>query len=143
MESQIWHHFSGSVGKGFRKGTVASALLDARYFSSSLYATGAFQAATLVLGLRGSESVCEDLLGALEVSSPNSVPAGFYSQKLWVLIMLALEPWAGELVCGWDSSLPRYPSQIFIHHTWVRNQPILHPHPSCQSGWMWFLSFYS
>ena len=34
-----------------------SSHLDARYFSSSLYATGAFQAATLVLELRGSE--CE------------------------------------------------------------------------------------
>ena len=33
-----------------------SSCLDARYFISSLPATGAFQAATLVLELRGSES---------------------------------------------------------------------------------------
>ena len=58
----------GCVGIGFRKGTVASSTflqerklspsshLDARYFSSSLYAPGAFQAATLVLELRGSKS---------------------------------------------------------------------------------------
>ena len=33
-----------------------SSYLDARHFSSSLYVTGTFQAATLVLELRGSES---------------------------------------------------------------------------------------
>ena len=59
---------SGSVGRGFRKGTLASShlsvwrtlfprsCLDARHFSSSLYASGAFQAATLVLELKGNES---------------------------------------------------------------------------------------
>ena len=52
MESQIWFQLAGPVGGGFRKGTVASAHLDARQFSFSHYATGAFQAATL----RGSES---------------------------------------------------------------------------------------
>ena len=57
MESQIWHQLAGSVEGGFRKGTMASACLNARHFSSSLYATGAFQAAaTLVLELRGSET---------------------------------------------------------------------------------------
>ena len=56
MESQLWHQLASFVGAGFRKGTMASARLDARCFSSSLYAIGAFQAATLVLELRGSES---------------------------------------------------------------------------------------
>ena len=56
MESQIWHQLSGSIGGGFRKGTMDSAHLDARHFSFFLYATGAFQAATLVLEPRGSES---------------------------------------------------------------------------------------
>ena len=46
----------GSVVRGFRKGTMASAHLDARHFSSPMIITGAFQAATLVLELRGSES---------------------------------------------------------------------------------------
>ena len=62
------HQLCGSVGGKFRKGTVASApflsgkklssspRLDAIHFSFSLYATGAFQAATPVLELRGSES---------------------------------------------------------------------------------------
>ena len=59
----------GSVEGGLRKGTMQQTLLvflsgrelspsfhlDARHFSSSLNATGAFQAATLVLELRGSE----------------------------------------------------------------------------------------
>ena len=56
VKSQIWHKLAGSVGKGFRKRTMPFAHLDARHFSFSLYATGAFQAATLVLKLRGSES---------------------------------------------------------------------------------------
>ena len=49
MDSQIWHQLAGSFGGGFRKGTMASACLDARHFSFSLYTTGAFQATTLVL----------------------------------------------------------------------------------------------
>ena len=57
MESRVWHQLAGSVGRGFIKGTMASDHLDARHFSSFLYATGAFQAATPLLELRGSESV--------------------------------------------------------------------------------------
>ena len=57
-----------SRGGRVRKGTMASfclsvwensvpsSHLDARHFSSSLYATGSFQAATLMLELRGSKS---------------------------------------------------------------------------------------
>ena len=46
----------GSVGGRFREGTIVSACLDARHYSLSPFATGTFQAAILVLGLRGSES---------------------------------------------------------------------------------------
>ena len=56
MESQMWHQLASSVGGGFRKGTIASVLLYARHSSFSLYTTGALQAATPVLELRGSES---------------------------------------------------------------------------------------
>ena len=56
MQSQIGHQLARSVGRGFRKGTMASSCLDTRYFSFSLYVTGAFQDATTVLELRGSES---------------------------------------------------------------------------------------
>ena len=56
MESQTWHQFTGFLWGGLSKGTMASARLDARHFSFSLYTTGAFQAATQVLEFRGSES---------------------------------------------------------------------------------------
>ena len=32
MESQIFHQLAGSVGRGFKKGTMASACLDDRHF---------------------------------------------------------------------------------------------------------------
>ena len=59
-------HLCGSVGEGSEKGQwplptflswrklSPSSCLDARHFSSSLYATGTFQAPTLALELRGS-----------------------------------------------------------------------------------------
>ena len=47
---------SGCDGGRPRKGTMASAHLDARHFSFSLYSTGTFQAATMLLELRESES---------------------------------------------------------------------------------------
>ena len=59
MEFQIWYQLAGSMTLlegGLRKETVASAGLDVRNFSFSLYPTGAFQAATLLLEPRGSES---------------------------------------------------------------------------------------
>ena len=51
IEFQIWHQLASSVEAGLRKGTMVSAHLDARHFSSSFVVTGAFQAATLVLEL--------------------------------------------------------------------------------------------
>ena len=60
MESQIWYlRLCGSVGEGSEKGQwplSSSSHIDVRHFSLSQYATGAFQAATPVLELRGSES---------------------------------------------------------------------------------------
>ena len=56
MWSQIWHQLTGSVGAGFRKGTMAFACLDARHFSFSLYTTGAFQKASQMLELRKNTS---------------------------------------------------------------------------------------
>ena len=34
------------------------------------------------------------------MSSTDSIPAGFHSQKLWGLIFLAWEPWAGGVGVG-------------------------------------------
>ena len=56
LESQTWQPPAGSVGEEFSKGTMAPAYLEARHFSSSLNVAVAFQAAALVLELRGSES---------------------------------------------------------------------------------------
>ena len=88
MESQIWHQLAVSVRGGFRKGTMASAHLDVRHFTFSLYITGAFPAATPALELRGSKSEQVSLcVGSLRgttwgpaVSSTDPIPAGFYSQ---------------------------------------------------------------
>ena len=52
MISTCW--LFGSM-QGFRKGTMTSAHLDARCFSFFLYVSGAFQAATPMLELRGGE----------------------------------------------------------------------------------------
>ena len=51
MESQIWHQFAGSVGGAFRKGTLASAHLDARNLPVYHWCLS-----SPVLELRGSES---------------------------------------------------------------------------------------
>ena len=71
MKSQIWQWLSSSYavwGVGSEKGQwllpaflterklSSSSHLDTRHFSSSLYISGAFQATTLVLELRQSES---------------------------------------------------------------------------------------
>ena len=70
MEFQIWYPPAGSVAlcgdspkeqwpvPAFLSGRKLSSHcgLNARYFTSSLYATDAFQAATVVLELTGSES---------------------------------------------------------------------------------------
>ena len=72
----------------------------------------------------------EELLGVPEVSSTDSIPTGFCSQKLWGLIFLVLEPWTGGPGVGLGFLSPEISSQIFSHHTWVRDQPVLSLHPS-------------
>ena len=78
METQIWHPPTVSVilsGEGSEKGQwslpallsgrklSSSCRLDARHFTSTLYASGAFQAATHVLELRKNESEEVDVCG--------------------------------------------------------------------------------
>ena len=72
-EYQVWHQPASSVAlwwerseKGLwplltflsRRKLFPSSHLDTRHFGFSLYTTGAFQAATLVLQLRGNKSEC-------------------------------------------------------------------------------------
>ena len=42
-----------------------------------------------------------------EVSSAHSVPTGYCSQKLWGLIFLEMEPWAGGPGVGWGLLTPK------------------------------------
>ena len=56
MESQIWHQPTSSMWGELSVRTMAFTRLDARHYSLSLYTTGALQAATLMLKLRGGES---------------------------------------------------------------------------------------
>ena len=118
---------------------MASACLDARYFNLSLYTTGAFQAATPVLELRGSESEYMSLFvsslrgtsWAPEVSSTNPVPDGFCIQKLWELIFLALEPWAWGPGVGLGPLAPEisllnfYPSYVGVGPPHYSSAPLL------------------
>ena len=52
------------------------------------------------------------------------IPAGFYSQKLWGLTFLALEPWAGGPGEGLTPVIPEISLLIFICCMWVWKQPI-------------------
>ena len=62
-------------------------------------------------GISLSRWVCvwvlwKELLGSPEVSSTDSIPTSFHSQRLWGLIFLALEPWSGGVLCG--AGTPHY-----------------------------------
>ena len=141
MESQIWHAPASSVallGKGSEKGQwplptllsgrklSSSSCVDARHFSSSLYATGAFQAATRCWSSEGvslSKSIigffmgnCLGLKGLLPLTTSLLV---FAARRCGDLSYWHWKPGLGGLVWGWDSLLPRYPSQIFIHYIWM------------------------
>lgn len=89
MALAYWLH----VGEGFSKGTVASACLDVRHFSFSLYTTVLFRLLPPCWNSEGlSRWVCvwvlqEELIGALAVSSTDSIHVGFCSQKLIFLTL--------------------------------------------------------
>ena len=77
--------------------------LDARHFSSSLHATGAFQAATLVLELRGSESEYV-YVGSLRGTAWDS--RNFFHQLNlhWFLQPEVMETYhSGTGTLGWES----------------------------------------
>ena len=101
---------------------------DGRHFNFSLYATGALPAAASMLEPRGSESAWvlsllralqEETAENLAVSFAAPPPTGFYSQKLWGFIFLALEPWARWSGMGLGFLTPEVFLPIFMHHTWV------------------------
>ena len=116
MESQIWHQLSSSVEGGFRKGTMASADLDARHFSFSLCATGVVQAATPVLELRWSESnsLCEffkrNCLGLQQFLLPTQSPLVFAARSYGDLSSWHWNPGLGDL------EIPRYLPNFYLRH---------------------------
>ena len=154
--------FCGSARGQFRIGTVASACLSAWekaahqllpwwqtlqfllichwYLSSCSPKAGAQRKCVL------SKFACEffkrNCLGLQRFLRPTHSLLGFTA--ICYGVVLVLEPWAGgrELVWGWDPSLLRYPSQIFIHLHGLgpacSTSPCLHP--SYQSGWMWLFN---
>ena len=69
-----------------------------------------------------------------------SSPTGFYSQKLWWLIFLALEPWAGGPGVGLGILIPEIWLLVCICHIWAWDQLILCLHPSYQSRFGFFFN---
>ena len=158
----MWQHCShvpaGSVWGGLSKGTVASAHLSVWektvplillwcqtlqflsvyhwYLSSRYLSIGAQKEWVWV-------SLCVGSLMATAWDSRSFFyqlnPHWCCSQKLWDLFSCHWNPGLGGLVWGWYSSLPRYTSWFFIHHTCTWDQPIPHLRSSYQYGWMWFL----
>ena len=59
------------------------------------------------------------------LSSTVLIPTEFYSQKLWRLIVLALELWAWGPGFGLGPLAPQVSLPIFICHTWVWDQLVL------------------
>ena len=58
-----------------------------------------------------------------ENSSATPTPTGFYSQKLWGLNFLVLEPWALWSGVGLGSLASERSVLIFIYHTWMWDHP--------------------
>ena len=140
MESQIWHQPAGSVAlweEGSIKGQwpqptflserklSPSSCLNARHFSSSPYAIGAFQTATPGWSSEGalSKSVCRfferNNLRLWKFLPLTQSPPVFAARSYGDLSFWHWNPGLGVLMWGWNSLLPRYPPRIFIHHTWM------------------------
>ena len=100
---------------------MASACLDARHFSFSLYTTGAFQSDTLVLEIRGSESEYVSLrAGSLRGTAWDSRsfshqfnPCWFLQPEVMGMYLLALEPVSGGLGVGLGLLTPAISLPIF------------------------------
>ena len=71
-------------------------------------------------GVSLSKSTCgalqEEMPENPTVSSADPTPTGFYSQKLWGLIFLALRPWAGWSGLELGPLATKVTLPIFSHH---------------------------
>ena len=149
----------GSVGRGLRKGTMASVHLSVwekalpqllpwcqilqvlpvfHWCLSSCY-SGAGAQMVWVWVSPHMGSLMETAWDSRSFfHQPN--PCCFFQPEVMGTYLPGPETVGWELlVLGWDSLLLRYPIQIFIYHTWMWDQPIPCLHPSYLSGWMWFL----
>ena len=127
----------GSVGEGSEKGQwplptflswrklSPSSCLDARHFSSSLYATGTFQAPTLALELRGSVWISPCMVSFRDTAWDSW---SFFHQlnPPWFLqpeVMETYLPGTGSLgwgtLCWAGTPCSQDISWIFIYHTWI------------------------
>ena len=134
---------------GLSEGTVASLTTsvwekaaprshpDAGKFSSSLYIPSTFQSAAPMLEPRANESA-EVFLWALSEELPGTPEVSFYhnlnsccflQMEFMRLNFLTLETWAGRPGVGLGPLVPEISLPIFIHHTWVWDQPILCLYP--------------
>ena len=81
------------------------------------------------------------------LSNSATTPTGFYSQKLWGLLFLALKPWAGDQVWSWDPSLLRgefcswdIPPDFYLSHVSVGLACYMSP--PLLSVLMWLLLYF-
>ena len=147
MESQIWCLPASSVWGGLSKGTVASAsnffwekaVLQLLPWFQILQALPGLPLVPFKLlplcwtseGMSLSKSVHgffkRHCFGVQQfLSHLGSFPTGFYSQKLWALILLELELWAGGVpIVGLGPVAPRYPSP-FLSTTGGCGTSLLH-----------------
>ena len=106
------------------------------YFTHSPYGTGTLPAVALVLNPREGGCVYFLRLSGpfkqsflkIQVSSATPIPTGFYSQKLWGFIYLALKPWAVWSGLGLVLLAPKVSLLTFIHHTGMWDRLCLFQH---------------
>ena len=144
MESQIWHQLAGSVGEGLEKRQRPLLALSPDSSVPPCMPLVTFKPLSWCWSSEGVSLsrwvhvwvLYGELLGAPDVSSTDSIPTGFCSQKLWGLIFLELESWPGgpgvclELLTPEISILNFYPQHM------VGVPAYLCLCPSYQSGWL-------
>ena len=157
MESQIWHPPAGSVSLGrgvLWKGTMSSVtggclsvrekalpqllpwcqplqfLLVFHWCLSSCYSSAGWSSE----GVSLNKSMCAffkgNCLGLHKFLPLTQSPLFFSARSCGNWPSWHWNPGLGNLVWGWYSSLLRHPSQIFIHHIQMWDQPVLCCHRS-------------
>ena len=127
---------------------MASAHLDARHFSFSMYTISPFKRLPWCCSSEGislSRWVCvcvlqEELLWLQQCLPLTQFPLVFAARSCGDLSFWHWNHGLLGLAWSWDYTFLRYPSWIFIYHTWVKDQLVPCMCSSYQSGWMWFFN---